>query len=134
MEKDISIGAIVFKRDPELKFLILKRRDNQIWDFAKGHGHNEEKELDTLRRELKEELGITDFSIVPNFKSEISYVSSRGVLRMMIFYLVSTKEEIRISGEHSEFKWIGIPEVSSYFKYADVKELLLKCEKTLNEY
>jgi len=132
MGTEISIGAIVFKKSNPIRFSVLKRADKGIWDFAKGHRQEQETEIHTLHRELQEEIGITNFSIIPNFKKEISYISSRGVKRVMVFYLVYVDKEICISSEHSKFKWISLSEAPDYFPYNDIIELLKKCEERIN--
>ena len=66
------------------------------------------------------------------FKKEISYISSRGVKRVMVFYLVYVDKEICISSEHSKFKWISLSEAPDYFPYNDIIELLKKCEERIN--
>ena len=43
----------------------------EIWDFAKGNIEKNEDELETLKRELKEETGISDFKLIKNFKEKI---------------------------------------------------------------
>lgn len=53
MDKETSIGAIVFRKDSDrFQFLILKRKDNSIWEFPKGHIEKGENELNTLKREM----------------------------------------------------------------------------------
>ncbi len=133
-EQDISIGAITVRKGLHNQFLILKRTDNGIWDFPKGHPTSGEHEEDTLRREIKEELGISRFSVIPQFKHQVLYQSSRGVHRVMIFYLIQVVDEITLSNEHSEARWITLVEVPLYFKYQDVLELLKKCACKLIEF
>lgn len=133
MDKEISIGAIVYKKfDDQFKFLILKRSDNSIWEFPKGHVENNEKELETLNREIYEELGIKGYRLIPDFREVISYTSSRGVVREFIFYLIDSNEEIKRSDEHCEHKWITINEVSNYFEYDDIKNLLKSADRIIH--
>lgn len=52
-----SIGAIIV--DKNKNFLVVQQKGfkKDEWDFIKGGMINKESELDTLRREIKEELG-----------------------------------------------------------------------------
>ena len=134
MDKETSVGAIVFRKDSDrLQFLILKRRDNSIWEFPKGHIKKDENELDTLKREIYEEIGIEEYELTEKFREKISYISSRGVIREFIFYLITSEEQIKSSEEHSEHKWITIEEAPDYFKYDDIIRLLKRVDRTLHE-
>ncbi|HLD15421.1 MAG TPA: NUDIX domain-containing protein [Candidatus Nanoarchaeia archaeon] len=134
MKKEISIGAIVFKKDLDNnKFLILKRRDNNIWEFPKGHVEKGETEVDTLKRELYEELGTDEYSLINNFKENIEYVSSRNIIRIFIFYLIKLTGRIKKSKEHVDFKWINVNEASKYFKYDDMVSLLKRADRIIDE-
>lgn len=127
MESELSIGAIVFRKTEKTEFLILKRNDNGIWEFPKGHKEPQETESNTLKRELFEELGFSNYSLVPNFRGVISYKSSsKNVERKMVFYLISSADDLKISKEHLEFKWITLDEAPNYFKYQDIIDLLKK--------
>lgn len=93
MQKERSVGAVVFRKDlNRFQFLILKRADNAIWEFPKGHIEKDENELDTLKREILEELGINNYILISNFKEKISYISSRAIIREFVFYLISSEE------------------------------------------
>lgn len=134
MDKEISVGAIVFRKfEDKFKFLILKRNDNSIWEFPKGHAEKEESEFNTLKREINEELGIKDYTLIQNFREKISYISSRKIIREFIFYLVSSNEAIKISEEHREYEWITIEEAPAYFEHKDIVVLLKKAEKKIHE-
>ena len=134
MNKETSIGAIVFKKlSNKFRFLILRRRDNSIWEFPKGHIKTDESEYDTLKRELSEELGIKEYDLVKDFREEISYVSSRNVVRKFVFYLLNWDGAIKESEEHIEHKWITLEEASEYFEHKDIIRLLKKAEKTIHE-
>lgn len=43
-------------------------------DLPKGNMERSENQLEAAKREVKEETGITDLSIYPEFKKEIQYV------------------------------------------------------------
>ena len=51
-----SCGVILFRREPELSFLLMKHPDR--WDLPKGHVDEGETELECALREMEEETGI----------------------------------------------------------------------------
>ena len=71
-----SCGAVVFKRDGEVEYLLLHYEAGH-WDYVKGQVEQDESEKDTVTRELKEETGITDARFIEGFREEISYFYRR---------------------------------------------------------
>ncbi len=58
-EKLISPGAGGLIRDAEGRILLQKRRDVSLWGFPGGGQELGESILDTVRREVREEVGLT---------------------------------------------------------------------------
>ena len=57
MHRVKSCGLIVFRREPELSFLLM--RHPRRYDLPKGHVDGNETELECAWRELSEETGLT---------------------------------------------------------------------------
>ena len=51
-----SCGVILFRREPERAFLLMKHPER--WDLPKGHVDEGESELECALREMEEETGI----------------------------------------------------------------------------
>ncbi|MCA9067513.1 MAG: NUDIX domain-containing protein [Planctomycetaceae bacterium] len=69
-----SCGVILFRRHPELAFLLMKHPDR--WDLPKGHVDEGETDLECALREMEEETGISRESVKidPDFRfSEVYY-------------------------------------------------------------
>jgi len=115
MNEEISVGAIVFNKNREV--LLLKRRDKKnFWEFPKGHKEQNEKDIDTLKRELKEEINITDYDILPIEPEINKYINSKGNLRIIKLYIIIAKDvNIKLSPEHDSYKWC---------KLSDAKKML----------
>jgi bis(5'-nucleosidyl)-tetraphosphatase len=56
-----SCGVILFRREPELSFLLMKHPDR--WDLPKGHVDPGETELECALREMEEETGLPRDSV-----------------------------------------------------------------------
>jgi bis(5'-nucleosidyl)-tetraphosphatase len=147
-----SVGAVVFRREKN-KILYLLIRHPQSdgycghWDLPKGHTEKGETNQETLRREVKEETGITELEIVPNFSQWYGYFyrakdrekaerksSGRGIniFKIVKVYLVETKEKaIKLSSEHIDYSWMEYNEAFSRITYKNPKKTLEKAHKFL---
>ena len=110
-----AAGAVVFRRTENgIRILILRAFRN--WDFPKGLVETGEDQLQTARREVNEETGLTeiDFPFGDEFKETLPYAANK-VAR---YYLAETTEhaiELPISPElgrpeHQEYRWVSYEE------------------------
>jgi len=111
------IEAHIFrKKGNDIEFLLLKRAETEIypglWQMVSGSIDANEIAYQTALREIKEETGLTPekFWIVPNVNS--FYSSSQDEICMIPVFaaLVADVAEVKISNEHSEFKWTELSE------------------------
>ena len=86
MKPEISVGIILVKEKP-IKFLLMKRKDNKVWDFPKGHLLSEESYEISALRELKEETQISDIKLFKDFKEELTFINPKGSFRKIILFL-----------------------------------------------
>ncbi|MBI2176217.1 NUDIX domain-containing protein [Candidatus Woesearchaeota archaeon] len=139
--KEISAGAIIFRVDGKSskpKYLLLHYGSGH-WDFVKGHIEGKETEEETLRREAKEESGLTDLRIIPGFREKISYFYKREgetIQKDVIFFLAETgaaEKDIKLSFEHSGYDWLEFGEAVKKVTYNSSKDVLKKANKFLEE-
>ena len=88
MIKEKSCGAVVYKKDSTLKFLIEYMSQGHI-SLPKGHVENNETEIETALREIKEETSL-DVIIDTNFREIISYSPKKGVIKDVVFFVAET--------------------------------------------
>jgi len=104
------------------KVLIAKRREEGKWEFPGGKVEENESLEDCIKRELKEELGIT----IENPKKFMTVENGDITLHVFIGYY---NKEVKAK-EHVEVKWVSIEELIDYdFMDADrevVRNLLKK--------
>ena len=143
MKQERSAGAIVFIKEKEPIYLLLQY-EAKHWDFPKGNIEKGEKDIETVKREIEEETGITDIEIVKDFKEKIQYYFKfKGELinKTVVFYLAKTKtNEVKLSFEHIGSIWLTYKEAMEKLTFKNAKEILKKADdflethKTLDDF
>jgi bis(5'-nucleosidyl)-tetraphosphatase len=133
-----SAGFVLFRSDASVPggraFLLLDY--GRHWDYAKGHVEAGETDLVAARRELREETGITDITVVDGFSHEIEYYFRKGkqglVLKKVIFFLASTTSTaVTLSDEHVDYAYVDYATALKRLTYGSAREVLKRAEKFL---
>lgn len=153
MPVERSAGAVIFRKTQSGKeYLLLQHPDKESrrvikptaglnasrrptskaglghWDFPKGHLEKREETLDAVRREVKEETGLTRLHIIPGFKVTIRYFvnyDNQKRLKFVAFFLAETRQKkVTISWEHQDFAWLPFEEACERLTYANAKKVL----------
>jgi tRNA nucleotidyltransferase (CCA-adding enzyme) len=111
-----AVFVVIYKKENnKTLYLILKRYKHwKGWEFAKGGIYDGETELETAKRELKEECGLKLKSIKnPNIKGKYKYphqFPDRDGIMGQTYSLYSAEVypgEVKIDkNEHSDYKWL----------------------------
>jgi len=148
-----SAGAIIFRETKKGKslrqaqgkeFLLLhypsitaRGTQGGHWDFSKGHIEKREKTEDAVKREVKEETGISDLEIIPGFKETIRYFVNYGgkkSLKFVAFFLAQTNQEkVILSWEHQGYVWLPYEEAYKKITYTNAKQMLNRAHDFLLE-
>ncbi len=102
-------------RDKDL-FLVVKRNENDnlypgSWEFPGGHLEKGETLKDGLKRELEEEIGFTEnFNpIITHYFDELNERNNELIHDLELDFIInvdSSKIDIKLSDEHSDYKWV----------------------------
>ncbi len=100
-----------------------------------------------MKREILEETGIDDLTIIPNFSAQIRYFyrageeekqkrkktgKSANVIKKVVYYLVGTEtKNVKISPEHIGFEWLGYKDALARITYKNGKNVLKKADQHL---
>ncbi len=132
-----SVGAIVFRttRD-KVEYLVLKGRTND-WEFPKGGIEDDEEYQQTAIREIKEETGITDLKLFPDFKQEYNYIfysdGEKIDKTVHLFIAHSFQSSIDLSNEHTDHQWRTYEQARGTLTHNSVKEILDDADKYINK-
>ena len=116
-----TIVAIIYDKDD---FLVLKKKGTWIgWQFVQGKKEEDEDWETAVKREVKEETGLTDIEItkkLDNIKADYWFVWEREKIHKFLNYFLvkgNKKEKIKLSREHSNYKWCKYKEALKDLKY-----------------
>jgi len=114
----LSAGIVVVrKKADQWKYLFLRAYRN--WDFPKGIVEPTEDPLETAKREVKEETGITDLNFRWGhvFKETMPY-HSRGKKTARYYIAETSTADVTFSinpeigkPEHHEYRWLSYSEI-----------------------
>ncbi len=131
-----QINCIIFKKENNnYKFLLLKRREDRggFWQAITGGVKAGEINTEAVKRELKEETGIVDYTRLINLNYFFSFnLPQYGDLTENCYAVeVSPETEIIMSAEHTEYKWLFFDGAINLLKYEDNKEAFRRLWKIL---
>lgn len=130
----VLVTAVICNRQGEI--LLLKRSSKNktfrnFWQLPEGKIRFGEQPIQTLSRELKEELGLDLVSqkILLTHSTVISSASRKFHLLRLVFK-AKTKGEINLSQEHSTSRWMEARKVSRIRRlFPGVKDIIRDLKK-----
>ena len=137
MPREISAGAVIFRKSKEGPQYLILHYELGHWDFVKGNIEKEEDENETVRREIREETGIRRIKFIEVFRETIKYFykwKGQNIFKIVIYYLVETRQRaVKLSYEHIGFDWLPYQRAMERLTFENGKEVLKKAHKFLKE-
>lgn len=129
--EQLSIGAVVFKR----KYFLLLQHPYGHWGLVMGGKENHENDEQTVKRELKEETGITNAEFIHGFKESFEYNynhKEKTFHKTVICYLVKVNtKNVQLSWEHKDYKWLMFNNAVKRATHENVKNMIRKANAFL---
>lgn len=123
-----SAGAVVFRVRKGARQYLLIRNARGHWDFPKGKCEAGESLLETVRREAREETGLTDLVIVPRFAKRLRWryrEEGRPAMKQADFLLARTAgARVRLSHEHRAARWVELDEALRLVGFPNARAML----------
>jgi bis(5'-nucleosidyl)-tetraphosphatase len=123
-----SAGAVVFRQAAGTTWYLLLKYPAGHWDLPKGNIEKGERPVETMVREVREETGITNLKVIPGFERKIEYFYRRDgkkVHKTVVFFLAETAvEEVTISFEHQDYRWLDFDEAMKTVTYPNARRLI----------
>jgi bis(5'-nucleosidyl)-tetraphosphatase len=138
MKREYSFGIIpMYKGSSGIELLLVQHIEGH-WAFPKGHPDLGESPLETAKRELQEEAGITEFTVddKTEFREEYEVVIDNQRLPKIVTYFpafVSTKQVTPQASEIQNFGWFSYEEAKARVTFPVTRKLLTDFKKYYDE-
>lgn len=138
-----GVFVVVYARGERgIEYLLLKRKKHWIgWEFSKGGIEKGESEIETAKREVKEETGLRVINIRKYNKSgKYLYDEKTCEDRKMdgqsysLYSAEVVKGEVKIDKkEHSGFKWMSFKDAMHILTWKNQMECMKMVDKKARE-
>ena len=125
-----------------IEYAIFRRSDGNYWQGIAGGGEEGETPEEAARREIKEEAGIVkNYDIISlDSKTSVPVIGVTGeytwgddvfVIPEYTFGVRVEHQQLRLSKEHKEYKWVGYEEAMTMLKWDSNKNALWELNERL---
>ncbi|MDD2807609.1 MAG: NUDIX hydrolase [Patescibacteria group bacterium] len=121
----ISQVAVLVRNN---KCLVLEFSDRRgYWGLPGGRIDEKENGEAAFRREIKEELNLSDFEIIDLIDFDVWYSSSGKPYSGVAYLIKNDNDQISLSHEHSKMEWVAADDLDNYnFIWPNAKRMLRK--------
>lgn len=137
MLQERSAGAVLFNRSSGRREYLLLHYHAGHWDLPKGNVEEGEEELETVRREVKEETSIGSIRLIDGFRKKVEYNYRRGgnlVHKEVVFYVAETAaKDVKISHEHKGYTWMNYDDAMKRLTYRNARQVLEGADSFLSK-
>lgn len=140
MQTQKSAGFIVFRRDGKAIEYLLLHHGSDYWNFPKGRLESGETEEEAAFRELEEETGIKDITMIKGFRDQYDYDFDsvidgkvrEKIFKTAVFFLGEVKnKDVKISDEHTDHGWFDFETAGQRLFYQNGQDLLKRAHSFL---
>ncbi|MFC1953573.1 NUDIX pyrophosphatase [Chloroflexota bacterium] len=136
-----NAGVFPYRKNREgvFEYALLKRADAGFWQGVTGGGEDNETPLETAKRETFEETGIsTDSDFVQldtiaavrvTHFTVTHWPKDLFVIPMYMFGVFADNQEIILSPEHTEYRWMKYEQAYEMIKFENNKTALWELDR-----
>jgi 8-oxo-dGTP pyrophosphatase MutT (NUDIX family) len=135
--KDKSFGIIPILRQGDSYLFLLVQHQAGHWGFPKGHAISGESPVQTACRELQEETGISDYTLLEEVSFSESYTFTRKgetFAKTVTYFLALVKSATVVHQveEIQSYTWINYETAINLISYAPSRQILQEVNQYLN--
>ena len=126
MIKEKSCGAVVYKYENGQLAILIEKMQKGHYSMPKGHVENDETEVQTATREIKEETNL-DVAIDANFRKVITFSPYDGCMKDVVFFVaeVTGGDMINQECEVSGLLWLAPQEAINIITHDTDRDVLI---------
>ena len=131
MKQEKSCGCIIINDKEEI---LLVCHNKGHWDFPKGHVEEGETEVETAKREVKEETNI-DVEVNEEYRYSTKYSPKEDVIKEVIYFLarnISDNKQAQLE-EVCEVKWFEFEDAIDKITFDSSRDILIQLKKDLEK-
>jgi len=126
-------AASAYITNSKSEILLLKRSSSVksykgFWQFPEGKIHFKESAKQALKRELEEEIDYKPKNI--KYLGDYSYIQKLFFIPLFritrVVYKVGVPTQIKLSHEHSAYKWINFKKINHYKLLPGLEDIINK--------
>ena len=131
IKKEKSCGCVIIENN---KVLLILQQNDAYWGFPKGHVENGETEIETAKREVKEEVGL-DVKIDESKRYVTNYIVRNEIDKTSVFYMATPigGKIQKQDSEVKEVKWCTFEEALTLITFDNLKEVLRNVTEDLKQ-
>ena len=135
MKMEKSCGAVVYKivEEKHLLYLVIKSKMGHHFSFPKGHVENDETEVETALREIKEETNL-NVKVDTGFRTVITYSPKENVMKDVVYFVACPIDDSTVVPQEAEVetaRWVSYPVALSRITHENEKNVLVEANKYL---
>ena len=125
MKKEKSCGAIVYRYNAGDLYILMIQMNVGHWSFPKGHVEENETEVQTARREVKEETNI-DVLVDSGFREVTTYSPVQDVIKDVVYFVATPiSNDLHPQEEEvTDVKWIHYEDALNIVTYESDRNIL----------
>ena len=142
MRKPKQVLVFLYRyRNKNIEYCIFYRKKQYFYQGLSGGVEDNEELDDTVKREVYEETGVKVNNIIKldtissipgiNVNKDFNYKNNIYVVYEYAFGININDEDIRLSDEHEEYKWVNYEEAINLLKYDSNKTALFELNERL---
>src|SRR6059036_3342686 len=128
--KVISSGGVVYRVENGIPlFLLLTSNKRGIWCLPKGLIEENEDEVTTAMREVREETGVSRVKLrgkVGQIKYQFGFRAKTFDKTVHFFLFETDQADAKVGTEHDAMEWLPYDEALHTLSYPNEKEMLTK--------
>lgn len=141
MRKPKQVLVFLYRYNNKYEYCLFYRSKEKFYQGLSGGVEDDEELIDTVKREVYEEtlikvnniLKLDTISSIPgiNVNKNFNYKNNIYVVYEYAFGVKINNEEIKLSDEHQEYKWVDYDEAINLLKYESNKTALFELNERL---